>query len=146
MFFSDWGARKPKIESAFLDGAGRKAIISSSIRTPSGLAVDKIEQRLFWADIHLDRIESSDLDGSNRRVLIDHDGYDPYEPIDSLTGEVQTPFGLALFRNKVFWTDWSTRSVYFADKRTGEKITMVAAGFERPKQIHVYSNKPEKGE
>ena len=152
MFFSDWqrigrgGVRnQPKIESAFLDGSNRKKIITESISAPSGLAVDKVEQRLYWSDMILDKIESSDFDGTNRRVLFDHYGYSPFDPVETITGEMQQPYGLAVFRDKVFWTDWVTRAVYYADKRTGGKINLISSGFQRPMQIHVYSNVAKKG-
>eukprot|EP00794_Sanderia_malayensis_P002948 gene2949-3400_t len=143
MFFSDWGTH-PKIESAYMDGTRRLTIISTGLRYPSGLAIDKIEERIYWSDMGLDRIESSDLDGSDRRILYDHYGYNPYYPIDGITGEIQTPYGLAVFRNRIFWTDWSTRAIYSADKRTGGKINLISGGLAKPMQLHVYSNKTKK--
>eukprot|EP00794_Sanderia_malayensis_P002952 gene2952-3402_t len=143
MFFSDWGTH-PKIESAYMDGTRRLTIISTDLRYPSGLAIDKIEERIYWSDMGLDRIESSHLDGSDRRILYDHYGYNPYYPIDGITGEIQTPYGLAVFRNRIFWTDWSSRAIYSADKRTGGKINLISGGLAKPMQLHVYSNKTQK--
>lgn len=128
-----------------MDGTNRREIITSSIDAPSGLAIDKIEQRLYWCDMSLDRIESSNLDGTDRRVLFDHEGYDPEIPLESVTGEIQTPYGLALHQENVFWTDWTRRAVYSADKRIGGKINYITRGLTKPMQVHAYSNKKAKG-
>ena len=145
MFFSDWASDYPKIESSFMDGTNRKVIISSAIETPSGLAVDKTEERLYWCDMSLNRIESANLDGTDRRVLFDHGGYDPNFPLESVSGEIQSPYGLAIHRDQVYWTDWTRRAVFAADKRFGGKINFVTGGLVKPMQIHVYSNKVAKG-
>lgn len=129
-----------------MDGTHRKYIISSDTTAPSGLAIDKIEQRLYWCDMALDRIESSDLDGTNRRVLFDHYDYNPNIPLESVTGEIQTPYGLTLHQEKVFWTDWRRKAVYSADKRIGSKINYITRGLEKPMQVHAYSKIKRKGQ
>ena len=146
MFYSDWQDASPKIESAYMDGTNRKRIITTEIGAPSGLAIDKIEQRLYWSDMQLDRIESSNLQGTDRRILFDHDGFNPGIPLESVTGEIQTPYGLTLHRDKVFWTDWTRKAVYSADKRIGGKIDYITSGLEKPMQAHAYSKKQLKGE
>ena len=145
MFYSDWHPTKPKIESMYMDGTNRTYIITSDITSPSGLAIDKVEQRLYWCDMTLDRIESSDLSGKNRRILFDHDHYNPNSPIESVTGEIQVPFGLTLHQDKVFWTDWRRRAVYSADKRIGSKIDYITRGLEKPMQVHAYSKRKLRG-
>ena len=145
MYYSDWHHSNPKIESMYMDGTNRKYIISSDVSAPSGLAIDKIEQRLYWCDMHLDTIESSNLDGTNRRVLFDHYNYDPTIPLESVTGEIQLPYGLTLHQEKVFWTDWRRRAVYSADKRIGSTINYITRVSQKPMQVHAYSKKLLKG-
>eukprot|EP00794_Sanderia_malayensis_P002951 gene2951-3401_t len=140
MFFSDGD----KIESAYMDGTRRLTIISTDLYYPSGLAIDKVEERIYWSDSVLNRIESSHLDGSDRRILYDHYGYTPYYPIDGITRKIQMPVGLAVFRNRIFWTDWYNRAIYSADKRTGGKVNLISGGLSKPMQLHVYSNKTRK--
>ena len=52
---------------------------SSALGTPVGLAVDWIHNRLYWTDSELKTIESSDLDGGRRTVVV-YTGLD--SPID----------------------------------------------------------------
>ncbi|VDP49187.1 unnamed protein product [Soboliphyme baturini] len=76
LFWSDWtdlneiglGRSVAKIESSYLDGSGRKAIIDSMIHWPNGLAIDYDDGWLFWCDAFLDRIEKSRFDGGDRQV------------------------------------------------------------------------------
>ena len=57
---------------ARLDGTGVEPFITTSIRTPEGIAVEPYTQILFWVDSTLDRIEVASLDDNrHRKVLID---------------------------------------------------------------------------
>ena len=69
IYWTDWG-RPAKIESAALDGTDRAAVVDTSIGWPNGLAIDRIEGRLYWADANTDKIEMILLDGSQRRTLV----------------------------------------------------------------------------
>ena len=54
MYWTDWGA-KPCIKHATVDGFNPKIIIGTKLGWPNGLAIDKDENRLYWADAMLDR-------------------------------------------------------------------------------------------
>lgn len=57
---------------------------------PEGIAVDSVHRMLFWADSGKDKIETSGLDGSNRRVLIDSGLVNPRAIIvDAKSGSVR---------------------------------------------------------
>ena len=58
------------IARAFLDGTNRKVIISTGVKWPNGLALDLTEGRLYWGDAIEDRIESANLIGGDRKVLV----------------------------------------------------------------------------
>ena len=45
-------------------------VIGSSLDSPAGLAVDWVSRKLYWTDSEVGRIEVSNLDGSQRSVLI----------------------------------------------------------------------------
>lgn len=69
MYWTDWG-RPAKIESAALDGTERTVVVNTSVGWPNGLAIDRTEGRLYWADAETDTIEMVYLNGTNRRVLV----------------------------------------------------------------------------
>ncbi|XP_052009773.1 nidogen-2-like [Xyrauchen texanus] len=70
-------------------------VINTGLTSPEGLAVDVARRRLFWVDSTPDKIETSNLDGSNRRVLFETDLVNPRAIIvDSPTGTL-------------YWTDWN---------------------------------------
>lgn len=71
MFWTDWvssTAQKGKIEQAWMDGTNRKSVIESQLQWPNGLSIDYAEQKLYWCDAFLDKIERAGLDGSERQV------------------------------------------------------------------------------
>ncbi|KAG8557381.1 hypothetical protein GDO81_016609 [Engystomops pustulosus] len=109
MYWSDWG-ENAKLERAGMDGSDRKVLISMNLGWPNGLAVDKAGSQLLWADAHTERIEASDLEGRNRRILV---------------SPVQHPYGLTLLGAHIYWTDWQTRKIQRADKDTGENVIVV---------------------
>jgi hypothetical protein len=95
MYWSDWG-NVPKIEVAGMDGSYRQTIVKSGLGWPNSLALDYEGKQLFWADAQLNRIETSDLLGGHRKTII---------------SDTPHPFGLAVYGQYVYWTDWQTRSV-----------------------------------
>lgn len=69
MYWTDWGVN-PKIEQAAMDGSARQTIVTGNLAWPNGLTIDQANNRLFWADAKLDKIESSDLTGGNRQLIL----------------------------------------------------------------------------
>uniref|UniRef100_A0A4W3JHK9 Low density lipoprotein receptor-related protein 4 n=1 Tax=Callorhinchus milii TaxID=7868 RepID=A0A4W3JHK9_CALMI len=96
MYWTDWGA-SPKIERAGMDASQRIVIISSNLTWPNGLAVDYETERLYWADAGMKTIEYANLNGTDRRVLIG--------------SQLPHPFGLTLHKDKIYWTDWQSKSI-----------------------------------
>ncbi|XP_025113550.1 uncharacterized protein LOC112575757 [Pomacea canaliculata] len=95
LFWTDWGARA-KIERANYDGTSRQTIINSNLTWPNALALDMPNQRLYWVDssnTQNDKVEYSRLDGTGRTVI--------YSVANTHF------FGMALFNNQLFLTDWS---------------------------------------
>ena len=76
IFLVDWVARniywadsgKQTIEVANMETKGKKVLIDEQIKNPRGIAVHPSTSRLFWTDWDRSypRIETSNLDGSNR--------------------------------------------------------------------------------
>ncbi|RXG71249.1 Low-density lipoprotein receptor-related protein 4 [Armadillidium vulgare] len=104
LFWSEWGSNA-SIERANMDGSERKSIATYNLTWPNGLAIDYEISRLFWLDAKYKVVESSDFDGQLRRKMFTNDLYHP--------------FGLALYKDYIFWSDWETMGIYMADKDTG---------------------------
>jgi integrin beta 2 len=68
MFWSDWGVNG-RIESAYMDGTGRHALVDTMVQWPTGLTVDYPARRLYWTDPKAYTIESVDLNGQDRQVI-----------------------------------------------------------------------------
>jgi len=52
------------------------------------------------------KIESCDINGEKRMTIVTHD--------------VKYPFGIALNESKVFWTDWISKKISYANKDDGK--------------------------
>ena len=67
----------------------------------------------------------SDLDGQHRLIL---------------NVEMAHPYGVTVFEDYVFWTDWNFKSIHRADKFTGNhSITLLSNLPIQPFDIKVYS-------
>ena len=93
MYWSS-GGNSSKIEKAGLDGSEREIIITGSTRNPQHLAIDFSKNRLYWSDLTLGSIHSSDFTGNSRRTMI-------------LGARDVT--GLDVFTGIIYWT---TRNIF----------------------------------
>lgn len=125
MFWTDWG-ETPKIEKCGMNGDTntRQVLISTNILWPNALAVDYTIDRIWWADAKLHTIESSDLHGKNRRII--------------LSEHIYHPFALTIFQSCIYWTDWHHNAINKANKFTGEERSVVIENLFSPMDIHVH--------
>ncbi|KAG7228330.1 hypothetical protein INR49_009194, partial [Caranx melampygus] len=127
MFWTNWNEQAPSIMRASLNGANVLVIIGNDIKTPNGLAIDHRAEKLYFSDATLDKIERCEYDGSNRYVLLKN------EPVH--------PFGLAVYGDYIFWTDWVRRAVLRADKYTGGDMKVLRADIpQQPMGIIAVAN------
>lgn len=80
-----------------MDGNERHTIVASDLIWPNGLTIDIQSQSLYWADAMLDKIESSNVDGSNRHVLT--------------TLGIFHPFSLTILNTQLYWSDWEVNVI-----------------------------------
>ncbi|KAK7483356.1 hypothetical protein BaRGS_00025416 [Batillaria attramentaria] len=101
LFWTDWG-QPEKIERANYDGSDRRVLHQYYLDTPNALAIDTDNQRLYWVDAGTDLVESSDLEGNDRRQLYSAQG--------------SHFFGLAYYKDKLYATDWTKAGLMTSGK------------------------------
>ncbi|KAL1502195.1 hypothetical protein ABEB36_007373 [Hypothenemus hampei] len=129
VYFGNWNDRQPSIERVFFTGYGRSSIIKTDIRMPNGITLDHKAQKLYWGDARLDKIERCEYDGTKRVVLA------------KVTP--QHPFGLAIYGDFIYWTDWILHAVIRADKYTGQYSVFLRRDVTRPMGIVAIANDTE---
>ncbi len=70
---------------------------STDLIWPNDLTIDFTTQTLYWVDANLDKIESSNLDGTNRTLLT-----------QSL---ILHPFSITMFSGMLYWSDWAVNLI-----------------------------------
>lgn len=81
----------PSIERSGLDGTDHDILVSDDLFMPTGITVDHLAQKIYWADMREGiyyRIESVSFDGSDRKVVFE--------------GTHQRPFGIAVDKVTTF--------------------------------------------
>ena len=90
----------------------------------------------------MDRIESINVDGSNRKVII--------------SDILPHPFGLTILGNYIYWTDWEEHTVERAEKISGKDrmvlishldnlMSLQAAAIQPDQVMHIMGRAPGKG-
>ncbi|UMM10088.1 hypothetical protein L5515_000020 [Caenorhabditis briggsae] len=100
MFFTN----QLKIEAAAMDGTNRRTLVNTHTHQVSGIVVDITAKRVYWVDPKVDRLESIDYQGNDRRIVAQGMNTVPH------------PFGLALFDQYLYWTDWTRLGVVQVEK------------------------------
>ena len=108
-----------------MDGSARKTLVSSGLEFVNSLAMDYQNRLLYWCDAGVKKIERVDLQGNNRVVILD------------LSSDHMNPFGLALFGDALFWSDWNDTSVRTYNMTTSRN-EVVVHGMGWPMELHVY--------
>ena len=126
MYWTDWGT-VAKIERASMDGTSRTVLHSTNLVWPNALTLDYSSQTLYWMDASLDKLESSSVNGFNRRLL-------------SRNSRIQHPFGITIYQSVLYWTDWQSNSILSARVTSPGTVSTVLSGLLLdPMGIHVVS-------
>lgn len=105
MYWSEWG-ENPSIAVAYMDGTSAKTLISDRLGWVNGLALDWPNERLYWVDARHRVIETSRLDGTDRRKI--------------LSNLSKNPYSIAVFQNSIYWSDKKSKGIEYCDKFTGK--------------------------
>ncbi|XP_073645750.1 low-density lipoprotein receptor-related protein 8 isoform X23 [Tursiops truncatus] len=125
VYWSDWGY-EAKIEKSGLNGVHRQTLVSDGIEWPNGITLDLLNQRLYWVDSKLHQLSSIDFSGGNRKMLISSPDY------------LSHPFGIAVFEDKVFWTDLENEAIFSANRLNGLEISVLAENLNNPHDIVIF--------
>ncbi|CAK6953482.1 low-density lipoprotein receptor [Scomber scombrus] len=125
IYWTDWG-EAAKIEKSGLNGADRVALVTDNILWPTGITLDLVNQRLYWVDSKMHTLSSIDVNGGMRHTLIFSEEM------------LSHPHSLAVFEEKVFWTDINNKAVFSANRLTGKNITKLAGDLVQPEDIVLY--------
>lgn len=127
MYWSDWGTAA-KIEKCGMNGdkSTRKVLIDRDIVWPNGMAIDYKEGRLWWTDARLGTVESTDLNGFDRKITI-------------RSWFVRSSYGITVFGDSIYLGKRSRgRGVIRMDKATGNNWVRMGRKLRAPKEIAVY--------
>uniref|UniRef100_H2YAY4 EGF-like domain-containing protein n=1 Tax=Ciona savignyi TaxID=51511 RepID=H2YAY4_CIOSA len=124
LFWTDLGL-KPYIAKAYLNGDNAQTVITTVVGWPSALTIDYVTERIYWGDAHLNAIQFSDMDGNNRHRLY-------------LNGLNQPmAFAITFFESYIYWTDYSTYSMYKAHGLDGSNLQRLVNSTHRQYDLHV---------
>ncbi|XP_074482615.1 nidogen-2 isoform X2 [Sebastes fasciatus] len=138
------------IESANLDGSGRRTLFDTDLVNPRAIIVVSSTGTLYWTDWNREapKIESASVDGQNRRVVVsDGIGLPNALTYDSSSGQVcwadagtkrlecvspdgsgrrvvhptvNYPFSMVYYRNHFYYTDWRRDGVIAVSKDSSQ--------------------------
>jgi DNA-binding beta-propeller fold protein YncE len=93
VYWTEGDAPNGRVRAARLDGTGIVSIADAQF--PTGVAVDALASKVYWADNVTDTITRANLDGSSQEVLY------------TATDKVANPNGIAIDHaaGKLFWTE-----------------------------------------
>ena len=84
-----------------------------TVSWPNCLALDYVANRVYWVDAQKDHIVSMGFDGKNYKIVLEK------------TGSVKHPFGIAVHKKLMFWTDWTLQHLHMADKDRGKGVSEI---------------------
>eukprot|EP00111_Clytia_hemisphaerica_P008576 TCONS_00025050-protein len=129
LYFSSWGDAA-QIERISMDGENTTKIIfyQSEGSWPNCLCLDFELDSLFWIDPKRSTIEVVTLHAPMLNHRIVHKTRENH------------PYGLAVFEDFAYWTDWLTGAIHRVNKFTGLKDERMIEYLYRPMGIAAYHN------
>ncbi|XP_030852227.1 adhesion G-protein coupled receptor G4 isoform X1 [Strongylocentrotus purpuratus] len=129
IYWTEWGD-SPKIELCDLTGNNRQVVISTGLGWPNGITYDREGSRLYWCDAKVDKIESSNLYGSDRKLLLDN------------SHGTLHPFDIIFHHGTLMWSDWKFDGIGVNEgsQHAWPKNYILPGGFSQPGGFHVFED------
>ena len=83
-----------QIVKAGIDGSN-PVVLVGNLDDPSGIFVDNDSSRVLWTDYNADKIQSSYLNGTDVRDIIQ-------------LPRGSEPIGTVVYRERIYWANWAT--------------------------------------
>ncbi|ULU04994.1 hypothetical protein L3Y34_017620 [Caenorhabditis briggsae] len=126
IFWTDWG-KNARIERSGMDGQNRVVIADGHrVIWPNGLALDYVDKRVYWADAKIKSIFSCDYWGKDVKTVLHSHQF------------LRHPFSMAVFENRLFYTDWEHDGVITVNKFTGNDLQTVMTEVKSPMTVRIY--------
>ena len=95
-----------------------KMFVFFSTGWPNALAIDTYTEKVFVGDAKLDYIMMTDLDGNNRKIILQ-------QGLDHI-------FSLTVDDDSLYWSDWGKNKIHSVHKFTGKNMQTLATLIHRP--------------
>ncbi|XP_057695606.1 sortilin-related receptor [Corythoichthys intestinalis] len=128
MFWTDWGDKAAGIYRSAMDGTSVSSIVSEGVRWPNGIAAD--DNWLYWTEAFSDRIERADFNGGQRRILFEG---------------LPHPYAIAVFKNDLYWDDWSRMGIFKGPKRGSHSTDQIVGRLTGVMDLKIFYKGKNKG-
>ncbi|RVE64659.1 hypothetical protein OJAV_G00128190 [Oryzias javanicus] len=128
MFWTDWGDRAAGIYRSFMDGTNVTSIITEGVHWPNGITAD--DHWLYWTEAYSDRIERADFSGGHRMVLIEG---------------LPHPYAIAVFKNDLYWDDWSRMGIFKAPKAGSQNNELIVGRLTGVMDLKIFYKAKHRG-
>uniref|UniRef100_A0A3P8TS06 Low density lipoprotein receptor-related protein 2b n=1 Tax=Amphiprion percula TaxID=161767 RepID=A0A3P8TS06_AMPPE len=121
LFWSDW-YRPAVIMRGFTDGSNAIPLVNTTLGWPYGLALDYVNDRLYWVDSLLDQIGHIDIEGTDRKTFTN-------------IGQITQPYSLTVYSGEFH----RTRGIFEMRKRDGGGNIMIRQGISGIMNVKAYT-------
>ncbi|XP_059389149.1 sortilin-related receptor-like isoform X1 [Carassius carassius] len=129
MFWTDWGNHTAGIYRSWMDGSNIACIVSEAVHWPNGITTD--ESWLYWTEAYGDRIERADFNGGRRTVIMEG---------------LPHPYAIAVFKNDLYWDDWSRLGIFKAPKSGSPDVEMLVGRLTGVMDLKIFYKGKNRGQ